>query len=345
MFTRVGIIGAGAIGSLVGGLLTRAGRDVTLVDQWPDHVEAMKRVGLRLSGTCGEHLVPVRALHLHELQSVPEPFDAVFVAVKSYDTEWATQLGVNYLEPTRGVVVDFQNGLNDHRVAAVAGTHRTLGCVIMVGAGLYEPGHAIRTDRGAVGFKLGEHDGADSDRVQQLAAMMNDVAGARVTTNLWGERWSKMTVNCMANPLAGLSGLGSAEVRTQPGIRRIAIHIAAEVIEVARALGHEVEPIYGIATQRFVDATRGVALESLEADMAESARHLTGGRPSLLQDVLKGRRTEVEYLNGYVGGQGRSAGVATPFNDAIVAVFRGHPAGSLRPDPRHLEPLLRMLPS
>jgi len=121
MSYRIGIIGVGAIGGVVGGMLTRAGHDVTLIDQWPDHVEAMKKVGLRLSGTCGEHLIPVRALLIHELQSVAEPFDAVFVAVKSYDTEWAVALGLQYLKKPDGVVVDFQNGINDERVAAVAG--------------------------------------------------------------------------------------------------------------------------------------------------------------------------------------------------------------------------------
>src|SRR6266699_1862415 len=75
MGTRIGIIGVGAIGSIVGGLLTKAGHDVTLIDQWPDHVQAMKKVGLRLSGTCGEHLVPVKALHMHEAQGIREPFD------------------------------------------------------------------------------------------------------------------------------------------------------------------------------------------------------------------------------------------------------------------------------
>jgi len=122
--TRIGIIGAGAIGCVVGGLLAKAGHDVTLVDQWPEHVEQIKSGGLRLSGSCGEHLVPVPALHLHELALVREPFDAVFVAVKSYDTEWATQLAADHLRRPDGVVVDFQNGINDHRVAAVAGRER-----------------------------------------------------------------------------------------------------------------------------------------------------------------------------------------------------------------------------
>ncbi len=341
---RIGIIGAGAIGSVVGGLLTKAGQDVTLIDQWPEHVEAMRRHGLRLSGTCGEHLIPVTALHLHELQSVREPFDAVFIAVKSYDTEWATQLGLGYLKHPDGFVVDFQNGVNDERVAGLAGKERSLGCVITIGAGMYEPGHAIRTDAGKIGFKVGEHDGAESERCQRLAEVMNAVAPTKVTTNLWGERWSKLSVNCMANPVAGLSGLGSAEVRSQPLPSRIAIHLAAEVIQVGRARGYEVEPIFGIEAQRFVDAAAGRSYDAVAADMAASAKFLSGGRPSLLQDVLKGRRTEIDYLNGYVCEQGRQVGVKTPVNDAVVQEIRRYPVGTLKPDPRNLEPILRALP-
>lgn len=340
---RIGIIGAGAIGSVVGGLLTKAGRDVTLIDQWPEHVEAMKTRGLRLSGTCGEHLIPVRAFHIHEVQSIREPFDTVFVAVKSYDTEWATALGLAYLRPPDGIIVDFQNGINDDRVAALAGRERTLGCVITIGAGLLEPGHATRTDTGKIGFKLGELDGRETERARTLVGILGDVAPARLTTALRGERWSKLAVNCMANPLAGLSGLDSAEVRSERDPCRIGVQIASEVVRVARALGYEVEAIYGIEPQRFVDGAEGRDLERLLADMAASAEHLAGGRPSLLQDVLKGRRTEIEYLNGCVAAEARKVGVQTPFNDAIVELFRLRGVG-FRPDPKHLEPLVRMLP-
>src|SRR4051794_37303069 len=101
--TRIGIMGAGAIGSVVGGLLAQAGTDVTLIDQWPAHVEAIKRDGLRLSGTCGEHLIKVRAMHLYEAQAIGEPFDAVFLAVKGYDTEWATLFSIRFLKPGDGI--------------------------------------------------------------------------------------------------------------------------------------------------------------------------------------------------------------------------------------------------
>lgn len=341
---RIGIIGAGAVGSVVGGLLTKAGYDVTLIDQWPEHVEAMKQRGLRLSGSCGDHVIPVKALHVHEAQSIGEPFDTVFIAVKSYDTEWATSLGLAYLKQPDGIVVDFQNGINDERVAAVAGRERSLGCVITIGCGMYEPGHAMRTDRGTLGFKIGEHDGSDSERARALARIMEHVAGAKVTTNLWGERWSKLAVNCMANPLAGLSGFGSAEVRSEPVPQRIAIHVAAEAILVGRASGREVEPIYGIAAQRFVDAAQGRGLAEVQMEMQASVKFLSGGRPSMLQDVMKGRRTEIEYLNGYVSAQGRTVGVATPMNDAVVRTVLSHGVGRLRPDPKNLEPLLALLP-
>jgi 2-dehydropantoate 2-reductase len=344
MATRIGIIGAGAIGSIVGGMLTKAGHDVTLIEQWPEHVEAMKKVGLRLSGTCGEHVVPVKAFHIHEIQSLQEPFDYVFISVKSYDTEWATAMAVANLRRPDGVVVDFQNGINDERVAAVAGRERTLGCVITISAGMYEPGHAIRTDRGAIGFKIGEHDGKDTPRAREIALIMNDVATSKVTTNLWGERWSKLAVNCMVNPISGLSGFDSAEARTDRVPRRIAVFTAAEVIQVGRARGYGVEPIYSIETQRFVEATQGKGLDEVEADMARDAKTRVGGRPSMLQDVMKGRRTEINYLNGYVAEQGRQVGVKTPLNDKIVELVNAPGVGLLKPDPKNLDPLWALVP-
>ena len=343
MIARIGIMGAGAIGSVVGGMLSRSGHDVTLIDQWPAHVEAMQTNGLRLSGTCGEHVVPVKAVHLCDAQAIAEPFDAIFLAVKGYDTEWATLFAIRFLRQPDGVVVDFQNGINDERVAALAGRERTLGCVIVIGAGLYEPGHAMRTDTGKIGFKIGELDGRDTPRARELVQIVDDVAGARLTSNLFGERWSKLAVNCMANPLAGLSGLGSAEIRSEPVPRRIAVHVAAEVISVGRAAGFEVEPIFGIEAQRFVDAATGHSIDELEADMATGARSLAGGRPSLLQDVMRGRRTEIEELNGYVVRRGRELGVPTPMNEAVVREVQRHRVGLLRPDPKNLEPLAALL--
>src|SRR2546427_7779414 len=142
----------------------------------------------------------------------------------------------------------------------------------------------MRTDTTRVGVRVGELDGRETARARELAGVVNDVAPADVTTTLRGERWSKLAVNCMATPLAGLSGLGSGEVRSEPVARRIAIAIAAEVVRVGRASGYEIEPIYGITAQRFVDAVEGRGLADVERDMAARAPHPSGGRPSARPD-------------------------------------------------------------
>ncbi len=341
--TRIGIIGAGAIGGVVGGMLTRAGYDATLFDHWVEHVEAMKRRGLRLSGPLiGDLRVPVDARHLYEGQELWEPFDIGIVAVKSYDTEWAAAF-IAPLVRDDGAVVDFQNGINDERVAAVVGRARTLGCVITIGAGMYEAGHCIRTDRRRLGFTIGELDGSDSERAGRIAAIMNRVAGAETTTNLWGERWGKLAVNCMANPIAGLSGYGSGEVRRRAETRRLCIRIAAEVIEVGRAHGHRIESVWGIDAQRFVDVAQGGDSTELDAELIAGAQALGAGRPSFLQDALRGRRVEIDALNGWVVEQGSRVEVPTPVNQAVAEVVRSFPVGQLRPSPANLDLILERL--
>jgi 2-dehydropantoate 2-reductase len=344
---RIGIMGAGAIGSNVGGMLAKAGHDITLIDQWPAHVDAIKANGLRLGGSWGDIRVAVKALHLYEAQSIQEPFENVFLAVKGYDTAWATMFILRFLQEPDGVIVDFQNGINDERVAAVAGRHRTLGCVITIGAGLYEPGYALRTDpvpSERIGFKIGELDGEETARAHRLVEVMNDVTRTSITTNLFGERWSKLAANCMANPLAGLSGYGTSETKTELVARRIGIQVASEVIQVARAAGHEVEPIAGIEAQRYVDGANGRSLSQLENDMVAAVAATAGaGRPSFLQDVMRGRRTEIEELNGFVVAEGQRLGVKTPFNEAVVREVKKHAVGTLQPDPKNLDAIYALL--
>ena len=341
--TTIGIIGAGAIGGVVGGMLTRAGFDVTLFDHWSEHIDEMKRNGLRLSGPLlGDFRVPVKARHLYEAQGLSEQFDIGIVAVKSYDTEWASAF-ISPLVKDDGAIVDFQNGINDERVAAVVGRERTLGCVITIGAGMYEPAHCMRTDTRTLGFKVGELDGADSDRARDIAAMMNHVAGSESTTNLWGERWGKLAVNCMANPIAGLSGYGSGEVRSRDDTRWLCIRIAAEVIEVGRALGHNIEGVWGIDAQRFVDVANGGDSTQLDAELIAGAQALGEGRPSFLQDVIRGRRVEIDALNGWVVEQGRAVEVPTPANEAVAEVVRSFPVGELRSEPGNLGLILERL--
>ena len=339
---RIAIIGAGAIGGNVGGPLSHHDLDITLVDQWPEHIEAIKANGLIVTRENDELVTHPRALHIHEVQRITEPFDYVFVAVKSYDTEWATMLMRPYLA-SDGAFVDFQNGINDETIAGIVGAHRTLGAVVTIGAACYEPGKVIRTDRNPYGFKIGELDGADSARANELVEILEHVARASVTTNLWGERWSKLMINCMNNGVAGLTGYGTSDVRILAEPRRVGMQLGAEAIRVAKALGFRVEPVLNVDPDDLVDAAEGRNVNAVESAIAESGKYSVGGRPSLLQDTLKGRRTEIEHLNGLVSRRGRETGVATPFNDRIVEVMQALGVG-FEPAPENLKPLVEMLP-
>lgn len=338
-FERLAVFGVGAIGSVIGGYLARAGREITLIDMWPAHVEAMAQRGLRVTAQDEEFTTPVQAIHLADACRIREPFDVVFLSVKSYDSRWAAQFVEPLLAPT-GLLVSAQNGINEEWLAPVIGYPRTIGCVVTLGAGLYEPGHVTRTSAAArPSFALGELTGMLTARLQGLVTLLTPAGAARATANLWGERWAKLTSNSMANPLAGLTGMGSAELRSHPAVFPILLRIAAEALTVAEALGVQVEPVGGIPAATYLEAARGIGAPALRERIVENSRALGSGRPSLLQDVMKGRRTEVEYLNGYVAAKGREVGIPTPMNEAVVRLVQRVETGDLSPGVGNLEQL------
>ena len=337
MFERLAVLGAGAIGSVIGGYLSRAGRDVILIDSWSAHVEAMRQKGLRITAQDEEFTVPVKAVNMGEVSSLQEPFDTVFLCMKSYDTVWATHFILPHLKPT-GVIVSAQNAMNDELIAPIVGFTREMGCVVTLSAGLYEPGSAIRSSSPTKqAFTLGELSGMPTQRAKDLAEMMGVIGPSKVTTNLWGERWSKLTVNSMSNPMAAVTGLGSAAVRQTPGVVELLVKVAAEVVEVARALGIEVEPINSIPSETYLRADDAEVMEDIKSRLAEGAKQLGEGRPSMLQDVLKGRRTEIDYLDGYVARKGKEVGVATPLSEAITELVKRVERGELKPDVSNLK--------
>ena len=340
---RIAIAGAGGIGGVVGGMLSKSGYDITLVDQWHEHLEKIKKDGLIVKTRDGEYLSKPKVIHISELQNQEIAFDMIFIAVKSYDTEWVSMMMKNYIEKNEGFFVNFQNGVNDERMANIVGAKRSLGCIITIGAAAYEPGIAIRTDNNSPAFKIAEQDGSTTIRVKKLVEIMNFVGKTELSNDLWGERWSKLITNCMANALAGLSGYGTAEVRTELYPRKIGIQLGSEVAKVAKALGHNIYSVGGVSPEALIDAADGKNVEELENSLAESGKRAGSlGYPSFAQDVKKGRRNEIEFLNGYVSKMGKKVGIQTPFNDKIVEIIKGLGI-NFSSDKKHLEPLIKML--
>lgn len=344
--TRIGVMGAGGIGALAGGLLAKAGHDVTLIDPWPEHIDTIKRHGLHLTLPSGEHRIRVAAIHLNEAQAIEAPFEAVLLCVKAYDTDWATMFVSRFLA-NDGVIISVQNGLNEDRISAIVGRERTMGCIPTLGAQLEGPGHVARKDAGGsdyVVFTIGELDGSETDRLRRMAAMFSDAALSKTTTNLYGQRWSKLTLNCMVNPIAGLTGYGTKEVMLDPTARTVATHLAAEVLRVAEAAGHPVHSVAGISAHRFIDAVRGQGCSELTEDLEAFGRLAGTGRSSFLQDVAKGRRTEINELTGYVVAEARRLGIPTPLNEALLEAVARHGV-VIKSDPSNLDEIAALIPA
>ena len=345
---RIAIVGAGAVGAYAGAHMARDGEDVTFIDPWPANVETMKAHGLKVSHIrdVPEWSTPVRALHLTELQQVAKekPFDIAFVCMKSYDTEWATVMIAQYLAPA-GFVVSLQNCMNEAAIAGVVGWGKVVGCIASsITVDLCEPGH-VRRAAGKSGdahtvFRTGEVHGRITERVREIERLVALTDSALVTSNLWGERWSKLVTNAMANGLSACTGLISKDILRNDTLRRFGARLGSEAIRVGQALGYELEDIHHIDPDVIARAGEGDAAATREYDAhrLEEVNKAGGGehRPSMGQDMVKGRRTEIDFINGFILRQGEQIGLPTPANAALTDIVKRVERGDLKADPKHL---------
>ena len=335
MDKRIAVIGAGAIGGYTGGHLAHNGFDVVLIDPWPEHVETIRRDGLAIEGVTEEEFVCAhpKTMHLTELQQLAKekPIDIAMVSVKSYDTEWATRLIAQYLAPD-GYVVSLQNCMNEERIAGIVGPDKTVGVIpALLGAELYAPGRVRRT--GAKGaspyevYRAGELHGRITKRLEGLAEMIGTIDTIKPTTNLWGERWSKLCVNGMANGVAAASGLSGNDMNRDDKIRRLSIRLAGEGVRVGQALGYQLEHIRSHEPETIARAAEGdpAALDEVESQIFAGLQSNTRSelaRPSMGQDMLKGRRTEIDFINGLIAAKGQEVGRPAPSHEKLVAVVK-----------------------
>jgi 2-dehydropantoate 2-reductase len=323
------IAGAGAIGGTTAAVLAR--EDVVLVDPWYENVEAIRRHGLAVTIDGERRAVRARALYPDELRGT---YDIVMLACKSYDTAWTVRALEPHLAPG-GVIVSLQNGINEDLIAALVGAERTVGCVVHYNAEMPEPGHAVR-------FSPSRWRSYTVSRNEAVAALL----GAETTDDIFGALWAKLAVNCMINALTAACGLDTAELWSSPVGRSLMLMLGAEAAAVARAQGREMQPIHLIATGTDMPAELLLSGKAEEAMAAEGEARLAAStrgrrmRTSMLQDIGKRRRPEIDHLNGYVVREGTRLGVATPANAAVGDLLRAVAAGDRPQDRAHLERVL-----
>jgi 2-dehydropantoate 2-reductase len=346
---KIAVLGAGAIGSSIGASLTKAGYDVLLIDQWPAHVEAMKTRGLRIVTWEKVSSYPVRAVHLCDLVNLKPQFDLVFLACKTVDSSWMAQFIEPYLKPD-GILVPTQNSVPEEWISPIIGANRIIGCAVELSASVFEPGVVRRyTDESTCQFAIGELDGKNTPRLQEVAKIMSSVGKVHTTSNIWGAKWTKLIHSTASLCLSPIVGLGKKEL-LEPPYHGLSIKIGSETARVAGALGIQLEPVFGFTKEDFncsvdekvlkiLDGIGGYLLAAqrklggegyaeIKKSIAENSlselrkKGTEGAISSTLQDLLKERITETRIMNGLVSKKGREVGIPTPVNDAVVSIMK-----------------------
>ncbi len=331
---RVTIIGCGAIGGITGTHLTLAGEDVLLVDAWKEHVEELRR-GVFVDGVRGEYSAPLNAVLPEQLEG---PLDIVLLAVKSVSTIQALE-GIERMLTPESVVVSLQNGINEYRIADRIGAKRTIGCMIGWGATSVGPGRLTQTSLGD--FHIGRLDGTVDRKLEEVADVLGKVTKTNITDNILGHLWSKLLNNCVI-ALGALLGKTVGETVAPARNKRIIFKVVDEGIRVALAKGVRLEKFEGL-----VDPVTFVPRKPEDEEIAFMLIDILGHKhglikPSISQDIERGRKCEIEYINGQVVSDGKAAGVSTPVNAAVVEMIREIEQGTRKTGDHNMEELARI---
>ncbi|MGN6871473.1 MAG: ketopantoate reductase family protein [Solirubrobacteraceae bacterium] len=307
---RIAIVGTGATGSVYAGLLGDAGHEVWAIDRWRDHVDAIAARGLRVSGASGDRVVRVGAVA--DPREVG-PVDLVVIATKARDAEGAAHDALALLGSDT-IVLPIQNGLGSReRVAGVVGFERVIAAVVGgFGASMLEPGHVHH--HGMELVRMGEMSGPVSARVERIAEAWR-AAGFTVRTydDIDQLVWEKLICNVAFSGVCAVTGLTIGGVLDDPSAWSVASGCAGEAFDVARA--------------------RGVALsfEDPVAWVRDFGRAIPGARPSMLLDVLAGRPSEIDVINGAIPPLAASLGLAAPVNSTVTAVVHALERAGMAP--------------
>jgi 2-dehydropantoate 2-reductase len=300
---KICFLGSGALGSAIGGALSEAGADVTLIDPWQAHVDAMNRDGLTLRESGIDRKVKVKAATSADGIG---PVDLVIVLVKSFHTREAVERARAIIGPDTAVM-SLQNGLgHEEIIAEVIGREHVLAGKTYKGGVQLAPGHVIAGIKGKETI-IGELDGRITERVTRIADAFNRAGLAlTVSGNIMGTMWDKLLINVATGALAGVTRLPYGGLYAVGEVKACALAAVAEGMAVAAAAGVKIS--YADPEGPWIKASEGLPPEF---------------KTSLLQSLEKGSRTEIDFINGSVVRWGEKCGVPTPVNRTLVACVMG----------------------
>lgn len=333
---RIAFLGTGAQGASIGADFVLAGHDVTFIEQWPAHVEAIRERGITVNFPTRTINAKVPALHLCQVAEIREPFDLVFLVVKAYDTRWAAQLIEPCLAPD-GLIVGLQNGMTHEDIAAIVGRERTIGAVIEIASNMFIPGVTNRENgHDTAWFALGALDPVTQPRVEAVAELLRCSGRVEVTDDIHSSKWMKLVVNAAELIPSAILNLPLADAVRVPGMLEVMRAAGYEAMNAALADGARIVPIIGMPPmtanhpERYVDRIFDEVLKTFS-----SGTTLT----TSLQDWRKGRRAEVQDVNGRVVDKLKEHGHDAPVNKLVMEVAFEIEKGTLEAKPENAQRL------
>jgi len=314
---RIAFVGTGAQGASIGADFALAGHDVTFIEQWPAHVEAIRANGITVNLPARTINAKVPTLHFCQVAEIKGKFDLIFLIVKAYDTKWVTQM----IEPVLakdGFVIGLQNGMTHLDIAAVVGPERTLGAVIEIASNMFVPGITNRqNDQEESWFALGAVDPSQRHRVDDVAKLLRCTGRVEVTDDIKSCKWMKLVVNAAELIPSAILDLPLADAARFPGFLEVMRQAGYEAMQAALLDGAAIVPIIGMPPvttndpERYVDRIFDEVLK-------------TFSRPDTLttslQDWRKGRRAEIQEVNGYAIDILRVHGREAPINRRVAEI-------------------------
>ena len=289
---QVAVIGAGAVGCYYGGLLLKAGHDVTFIGRQP-HVDAINANGLLLDTKTFTGHLPAKAATDTATLAAP---DLVLVCVKSADTEAAGRSLAGRLRPLTSVL-SLQNGVDNARRLAVVTGHAVIPVVVYVGSEMAGPGHVRHHGGGDLAIGASPVSDALAQTLQAAGIGVTIAADIEITL------WSKLIINCAFNALSAVANISYGPMLEVEGTRDVVASAVQEAIAVARA--------------------SGVAIpDDIIAHIMKIPANMPNQMSSTAQDLVRGKPSEIDFLNGYVVRKGAELGIPTPTNQALQVMVK-----------------------
>ena len=330
---RIAIYGAGSLGTILGAYLAKGGVEADLITRNKEHIAALRANGAKVVGKV-EFTVPVKALLPNQMEG---GYDLIFLLTKQGENHSVAQFLKQYLA-SDGMLCTMQNGLPEPALIEILGKKRVSGCAIGWGATIQGPGISeLTSEKDSLTFSLGMMGDPDQESLERIATILRTMGTVGIEKNFVGARWSKLLINTAFSGMATVIGGTFGDVVDTKEARALVQKIMKECMDSAQALGVTFEPVQGKDIVKLFNYS-GVIKKWISFHLIPLAmkkhRKL---KPSMLQDIEKDKKCEVEAINGVLSEQAKKAGVPTPTNDKVIEIIHLIEKGELHPERSNLK--------